>query len=331
MVLALAAACVLSASNRAIVERTFSAWSYVAHDLLKLPSQRPPLIVLADRRCTYTFRPSFGGAFRLEGTRVAVSAVVHGDSVSLPNGSRLPVAGMAFTSLYGPDDKAFFFATLPDVWRHDPKYRDDPEDWDAFLTPVMLHELTHTRQLKAIMQAIEPASHSLKLTSADDDMIQRRYASDTAFARSVLREVDLFFEAAAEPDSSRRRDIVRQALALRSARHARWLTGPDSAYATLETRFIDMEGVAQWAALGDMLRHPRPGETRAALIARFRNNRKWWSQEYGLALYLALDATVESWQHKVFPPDLRSAFDLLAVSTGYRLPATGCSPDSPRR
>jgi hypothetical protein len=311
MILALAAACTLSASNRAVVERTFAAWSYVSHDLLQLPTKQPPLIILVDRRCTYTFRPARSGRFLLEGTRVGMTAQAHGDSVTLPTGARLPIAGMAFTSLYGVDDKAYFYATLPDVWKADPRYRDDPEDWATFLTPVMLHELTHTRQLLAIMKSLEPAGRALKTSDMDDDMIQRRYQSDTAFTSSVLHERDLLFAAAQERDVMRRLASVRQALNLRRARHAHYFTGADSAYAAIETRFIDMEGVAQWAAFGYVRQHPRAGETPAALVDRFRNNRKWWSQEYGLALYLALDATVPGWQRDVFPPRLRSALDLL--------------------
>lgn len=312
MILAFAAVCTLSAPNLAVVERTFAAWSYVSRDRLQLPKDRPPLIILADRRCTYTFRPSAKGRFTLDGSRVGMTARAHGDSVTLPTGARLPIAGMAFTSLYGAGDSAYFYATLPDVWKADPKYREDPEDWAAFLTPVILHELTHTRQLRAILESLQPAGSALKMSAMDDDMIQRRYESDTAFTRSVLRERDLLFEAAREPDATRRRATVRQALDLRRARHARYFTGPDSAYATIETRFTDMEGVAQWAALGYVRQHPLPGEEPTALVDRFRGNRKWWSQEYGLALYLALDATIPGWQHEVFPPRLRSAIDLLA-------------------
>ena len=241
MILALAAACTLSAPNRAVVERTFAAWSHVSRDLLQLPKYQPPLIILVDRRCTYTFRPSSTGRFSLEGTRVGMTTATHGDSVLLPTGAKLPIAGMAFTSLYGSDDKAYFYATLPDVWKADPKYRDDPEDWATFLTPVMLHELTHTRQLLAIMKSLEPAGKALKLSNMDDDMIQLRFQSDTAFTSSVLRERDLLLEAALERDTTRRLTAVRQSLDLRRARYARFFTGADSAFAAIETRFIDME------------------------------------------------------------------------------------------
>jgi hypothetical protein len=309
--LGLIALCTLSAQDRRLVDQTLLGWSDVSREALALPPAKPPLILLLDRKCTYTIRPDPGGAFQVGGVRLGIRGRVHGDSVRFPNGATVPVAGMAFTSLFGKDDEPFFVAALPEVWAADPKYRDDPENWARFLPPVMIHELTHTRQLAAIVQAIEPSATALELTSLDDDLIQRRFQDDSLFTAGIWREVDLLFQAARQPDACRRRTLVGEALVARAERHARWFAGADSSYRTIETRFLDMEGVAQWAALQFLHRHPEPGETAAAQLDRIRDNKKWWSQEYGLALYLALDASVSGWQRTVFPPTLESAFDLL--------------------
>ncbi len=134
----------------------------------------------------------------------------------------------------------------------------------------------------------------------------------------VQREIDLFFRAAEESPAERRRSLIAAALAARAQRTATYFRGGDSALATIEARFIDLEGVAQFAALAYIRDHPKRGETAAQAVARVRNNKKWWSQEYGLALYLATNAVATDWQREVFPPTLRSAFDVIGRVSAAR-------------
>jgi hypothetical protein len=74
-----------------------------------------------------------------------------------------------------------------------------------------------------------------------------------------------------------------------------------------------MEGVASWTAYEMALRRRAPHESEADVLDRFRDNRRWWSQEEGLALYLLLDRSVPNWRRRVFPPELASAVALIAT------------------
>lgn len=306
---ALLALCVLSAADSTMAARTIDAWGRLSIERLRLAVEPPPTIILVDRRCAHTFRAQGNGAFRFGSTRLGVVATEHRDSISLPGGGRIPLGGVAFTSL-DEGGKPYFMAALPDVWANDPKYRDDPEDWAAFLPPVMLHELTHTRQLAAIAGAVAPHASALGLSAVDDDVLQRRFGADTAFASMVREEIDLLFRAASAA-GAQRHDLARRALAVRSARRARYFVGGDSSYGPLETLFIDMEGAAQWVAYMHLRDDAVSRATPDSALSRARNNRKWWSQEYGLALYLLIDALNPNWPRAVFPPQMESAFDLL--------------------
>ena len=84
------------------------------------------------------------------------------------------------------------------------------------------------------------------------------------------------------------------------ARHGRYFTGPTAAYAELESLFLTMEGVGQWAAY--QLARTRAGGTDAEALRLVRDNRKYWSQDEGLALFLLVDALVPAWQSRVFSP-----------------------------
>jgi hypothetical protein len=67
-------------------------------------------------------------------------AVAHHDTITAPNGDRLPIALMSFAN---SDKKTgpFFVMAAPSYWEQQTK-RDDPYGFTA----VFLHEFTHTRQ-----------------------------------------------------------------------------------------------------------------------------------------------------------------------------------------
>ena len=65
-------------------------------------------------------------------------------------------------------------------------------------------------------------------------------------------------------------------------------------------------------------RGPRAGGNDAEALRLVRDNRKYWSQDEGLALFLLVDALVPGWQARVFSATPASPFALLeeALSPG---------------
>jgi hypothetical protein len=106
----------------------------------------------------------------------------------------------------------------------------------------------------------------------------------------------------------KRRDLTVRALEMVRSRHARYYRGAAAAYAELESLFLTMEGVGQWTAY--RLTKSR-GATDADALKLVRDNRRYWSQDEGLALFLLIDALVPGWQARIFTPTPVSPFALL--------------------
>jgi hypothetical protein len=123
------------------------------------------------------------------------------------------------------------------------------------------------------------------------------------------RERDELYRAALEVDRSRQRKHLARALELVRARHARYFKGPNAAYAELETLFLTMEGVGQWAAY--RLMNVRAGGRHVEALRIVRDNRRYWSQDEGLALFLLIDQLVPNWQSRIFTATPASPFALL--------------------
>ena len=227
----------------------------------------------------------------------------HGGLVKLPSGIEIPATKMAaFTSLYEDESKTFFVMALPDIWR--PIYGKEPGQAE-FFQGVIVHELTHTRQLVAVQRRVTEVllEHQAGDMDLDDDIVQNHFADVPGFRVAFERELDLFFRAAAEPEANRQRALAARALAMVRQRRQRYFTGRNRMYAELEDLFLSMEGAGQWAAY--QLARARTGSHTvfdAPLVELVRSNRKFWSQEEGLAMFLLLDAMTTAWQARVFAP-----------------------------
>jgi hypothetical protein len=69
-----------------------------------------------------------------------------------------------------------------------------------------------------------------------------------------------------------------------------------------------MEGVANWAGFRAAM---HAGLSRDEAITLMQGSRKWFSQDEGLALFLAIDALTPGWQKRVFSEKPVPAFELL--------------------
>jgi hypothetical protein len=340
-----ALACALSSADAAYVQSALDGWTTIARDLLRIPAQDLPWMVLYTRDCAYHLAPDAtlplgreGRALDVRltyaGRPVVVRAIPSKDGVRLPDGASLPVAGVAYTSVYGPEgrEKAYFVTALPDVWKQDPKYRDDPEDWPPFVLEVLSHELVHTRQMVAIMKRLEELKQRLPAipSTVNDDWLQKQFEPVPGVGATVRAEVELLHQAAADPDAERGRALARTALGLMRARRATYYGEKDAAYSAMEDVFLNMEGVACWSAF-QLARTRDPGTPAARVLERFRGNRKFWSQEEGLALFLALDRFEPAWRARVFPPELASPVELLAAAVAEEPRASPGAASPPSR
>jgi len=294
------------------ITRWLAAWEFTSCEILRLPDAPAPTIVFYDSACVYTTSGvTAGGAApgdgpALGGARLPWRAIAHGDTLTLPDGSRLPVQLMSFTKVdrkTGP----YFVMAAPSYWA---RVARSPEQ-DPGLA-VFLHEFAHTRQVRGMAHTIGPIDSTWSYPEElDDDAVQKNFGSDSVYVAAYLAERDLLYRAAAAASPAEARALAKEALAMMKRRHARWFTGKKAEFAILDGTFLSMEGAAQWAAAA-WLSHPRGGGlTRDAAVAKMIGRRRWWVQDEGLALFLVVDRLLPGWPRLVFNEPSMGGLELL--------------------
>jgi hypothetical protein len=300
------------------IERAVVGWEVVSRDALLLSAASPPWMVFYDATCAWHVgaEAGFDPASRVTPTGLAwngapleVRAVAHSGEVALPDGSRWPAASnTARASFFRGTAATLFVVATPAAWRRDPAIAAGP-DVDEFFLGVTLHELTHTRHLPLVIERLKAlaARRGLSSLALDDDVVQTTFGGDAAFRAAFETERDLFYAAAATVDREQRRATIRRALDAANIRRSTHFTGDKAHYRELEDVFLAMEGAGQWAAYVFARRTRPPAEA----LSFVRANKKYWSQEEGLALFLLLDLEVPDWQRDVFSAGDVGPFALL--------------------
>lgn len=291
------------------IQRWLSAWELTSREILKLPDAPAPTIIFFDSVCVYT---TAGGAApgdgpTLRGAKLPWRAFAHGDSLALPDGSRVPVGLLSFTS-FDRKTGPFFVMSAPSYWD---RMGHGPENAPG-LTAVFLHEFTHTRQLRGMRDAIGPIDSTWSYKEElNDDAVQKHFGSDPLYVAAYLAERDLLVRAVGASSRKEVRALAKQALAMMKRRHARWFTGNKAEFAILDDTFLSLEGAAQWAAVA-WLSHPAGGGmTREAAVVKMLGKRRWWVQDEGLAIFLVVDRLMPGWPQLVFNDPSMGAVELL--------------------
>ena len=302
------------------LQRALDGWGQVSRDFLKLDSTPLPWIVLVDASCAWHLAPEstidavtvpVTTSLTFAGSPVPVRATTHKGTVVLPSGAPVSVGMKASTALYRNSRAAFFVMAMPSVWLTG---HVSPRARSEYLQGVFSHEMTHTRLLVAINRRVRELARRNELVyPINDDVIQAEFRRVDGFEAAFNREREHFYRAALETDPGRRRTTATRALEMVRSRHAKYFSGSNQAYAELESLFLTMEGVGQWAAY--RLTKARATGNDAEALKLVRDNRRYWSQDEGLALFLLIDELVPGWQARVFAPSPASPFALLEEAT----------------
>jgi hypothetical protein len=315
--------CTFPAAEISWLQRALDGWEQVSRQFLRLDPSPLPWIVLFDAACVWHLSPDASvnpdtvpapDTLSFAGRSVPVRTRQHKGTVLLPTGAPIVVEMKASTSLYRNGRGAFFVMAMPSVWQT----KDVSAPTRAeYLHGVFSHEMTHTRLLVDINRRVRELARKNDLVyPINDDVIQAEFRRTPGFEAAFNREREQFYRAALETDPAKRLDFAAKALEMVRQRQARYFTGPTAAYAELESLFLTMEGVGQWAAY--RLAQTRAGGNDAEALRLVRDNKRYWSQDEGLALFLLIDAMVPGWQPRVFAPTPASPFALLeeAVAGG---------------
>lgn len=230
---------------------------------------------------------------------VTWTATPHRGQVTLPNGDVMPAI---VTSFARPDEaRAFFVMSTPSVWRAG-GVTNEALGLERMMTAVLLHEGAHVAQSDSYGARIAALAAANNLPDDfNDDSIQERFGATAQFAVSVQRETDLFFQAADAPDEATARRLAGEARALMRTRQARWYTGADAYLTEAEDIWLTFEGAGQWVGYQSAM-HPAGGGAEVDVaMPNFARRSRWWSQNEGLGLAMALDRIADfDWKRQAF-------------------------------
>jgi hypothetical protein len=306
------AACMFPDAEVGWLQRALDGWEQVSREFLRTDPTPLPWIVLFDEGCVWHLNAeaSIGRvvdvSLTFAGRPVPVRAAAHKGTFLLPSGAPGEIEMKASTSLYRNGRAAFFAMAMPSVWRT--KDVSGPTRAE-YLQGVFSHEMTHVRLLPAVNRRVKEIARLYDLPSPmNDDIVQDLFKYVDGFESAINRERDRFYRAVLAPVSGTRMAHARRGLDFARARRDRHYTGPNQGYAEIESLFLLLEGVGQWAAY--RLSKARIGHELESLRL-IRADRRYWSQDEGLAMFILIDALLQGWQSRVFGGSLPSPFELL--------------------
>jgi hypothetical protein len=312
--------CQLPEAGRHWLQEALEGWSKIRHRALGLASGPLPWLVLFDERCVWHLSPDpstrsemarTSAPLSIDGEPVPAFSASHTGQIVLPNGRHMAARATASTSVYGAGSATFSVVSMPGLWERDPRHVGRARIGE-FFQGLLIHELTHSTQLVGVIDRVAALRKANAMpATVDDDIVQRRFGLVPGFRTAIEAERNVFYRAVATSDQAKRREWAEQGLSMVRKRRSRFYTNESQSFRDLEDIFFAMEGSAQWAAYRWARLQAGPEVSDEAVIRFVRDDRKFWSQDEGLALYLLIDAFVPGWQKRTFGNTIASPFVLL--------------------
>lgn len=306
-------ACDISTADRAWVQRAIEAWRFTSREITGVRPEGDFGAVFFDGACVLTSPNALSAASDAATTWVATP---HTGTITLPNGDDMPAGVTSFSA--GGEGRSFFVMSTPSVWRAGGVVG-DPLDLETLMTFVVLHEGSHVAQMASYGARIGAIAEANSLSEDfNDDTMQHQFGDTAAFTQSMLRETELFVQAAAAPDDATAVRLAREARAMMRARGAQYFVGDLAYYAEAESVFLTFEGSGQWAGYRWLI-HPQGMNLDADLARRAAMRSRWWSQNQGLAITLVLDRLgPANWHETAFGDGSRTLAEMLDASLAAR-------------
>jgi hypothetical protein len=281
------------ANNIEWLGRWINAWEAMASNVLKLPPAAAPIMLFYDSEYVYTTsdisapggKPFRGPSFF--GNKLPWRKRAHHDTLTLPDGQKVPVQLMTFAAPAAERGiEAFFVMAAPSFWK-EAGINSEEVGLEKMLTGVFLHEFAHTRQMNGIGRIITEYERSHRFDfPVGDDMIQEYFANDSSYVKNFKEEVELFYQAALSPGEADMKQLAKQGMIMLKERQNQYLIRKNKVLGEMDNVFLTMEGVGQYM-MAKYLQSPLAGTVpKVVAIHATRRGKKWWSQDEGLALVL---------------------------------------------
>ena len=298
--------CSLSVDDQAWLDRSVAAWRYAAEEITEAGLPDEMLAVFFSADCTLMSETAMA---RGDAGDVTWSATPHDGIVTLPNGEEMPAVVTSFSN--SNDDQSFFVMSTPSIWREG-GVDGGALGLERLMTAAMLHEGMHVSQIPTYGVKITDLIRQFDLPeSFNDDSVQEAFESNEAFAASVRDETALFLAASYAANDGVARQLAQQAYDKLRARHQRWFTAEYEYMSEAEDLWLTLEGSGQWVGYQWLLDPHGGGASVKEAMPGFGTRSKWWTQNEGLALFLAIDRLGYDWKSSAFTTGDMTALELL--------------------
>lgn len=294
-----------------------SAWELVSNNILSLPKDTIPDMLFFDENFIYTtstISAPKGQPFNgptVFGKKLSWRKAPHTGTITLPNGAEVPVGLMSFAA--PGKEKVFFVMGAPSFWEK-AGVQSKELGLDKMLTGVFLHEFAHTRQINGFGKQVDSfeRNHTFEGVELNDDIVQNYFKNDSVYEKLFRLEAAKFYEAAAAKDVHTAKTILSEALNMLKSRQHTYFVNDKKVLTPLDDIFLSMEGVGQYVAVAWLI-HPKGGNLQLDVAMKgFRRNGRQWSQEEGLATFLALtNITKINWAEDMFGPNAKTIVTLM--------------------
>ena len=302
------------------VKTWFSAWEVIHKDVYHLDDLKPVDFVFFDGKFVYsTSNITVPEGFPVKGPELlnksfAWKKALHNDSITLPDKKRVPVALMTFASpLQDNERRAYFVMPLPAIW-HAAGVTSKELGTAHLITGVFLHEFSHSQQMQNFGKKISELENANPFNiEISDDIVQHLFDKDSSYTALYGKEVNLFYDAAAEGSKRTKDSLVIAGLKSMQTRHHKYFNDTFYLLRELDAFFLTMEGLGQFTIYAWLTHKKGPGLPAGVAINGIRRGKKWWSQDEGLALFLVLAQLSEpkNWARQMFGDTTESVVNLI--------------------
>lgn len=301
-----------------VIPQWFSAWSLVYTDIYKVDEIQPVQFVFFDDQYVYSTSSvtipegiSIKG-FDLLNLKLNWKKAPHHNLITLPDKTSVPVKIMSFAAeIPTGQHQAFFVMPLPSFWK---KMGIESKELglDNLTTGIFLHEFSHSQQMKNFGKKITQFEKENESgADVNDDMVQNIFSKDNTYVDLYQSEIDHFYNSVIGKELDRK--YVSKGINLYNERQKNYFKDKYRQLVKMDDIFLTMEGLGQYSMYRWLI-HPQGGNLdEHTALAGVRRNKKWWSQEEGLALFLILERikNPKFWAKDMFGSEMTTAIELI--------------------
>ncbi|MFN1217780.1 hypothetical protein ACKW6Q_12505 [Chryseobacterium kwangjuense] len=276
------------------VPHWFSAWTLVYKDIYKIDTINPVEFVFFDENYVYsTSAVTISQGETITGPsllnlKLNWKKTLHHGSLTLPNKVSIPVGITSYASeIPDTDHHSFFVMPLPSFWKK-AGVESKELGLDNLITGVFLHEFSHSQQMLnfGIKITQYEKEHDFGVNT-NDDMLQNIFSENKDYVDLFNAEVNSLYHSISSKGIDKKELL--KGLRLMEERQKKYLKGKYKSLAAMDDLFLTMEGLGQYSMYLWLI-HPEGGKTdRETALKGVRRNKKWWSQEEGMVLFLILE------------------------------------------